>query len=124
VSTFGDDVTALLDRTREVDIETRSAKGEIHHVTIWIVVVDGAPCVRSYLGAKGRWYRELLARKTGALVVGTRRLPVRPARVRSDELIRAVSAGFRRKYPRSGSSLAAMVRREVLDTTLRLEPAE
>lgn len=121
---FAADALEVLRRTREVDIETRSAGGKTHRVTIWVVVVDGAPYVRSYLGARGRWYRELLARKDGALVVGRERLAVRPARVRSTALIRAVSDGFRRKYSRSGSSLQAMLRSEVLDTTLRLMRAE
>ncbi len=122
MSPFPDDVLALLDREREVHVETRSASRKKRGVIIWIVVVDGAPYVRSYLGERGRWYRELLARKEGALVARGRRIAVRPARVRSPELIRAVSDGFRTKYARSGSSLEAMVRREVLDTTLRLEP--
>jgi len=86
------------------------------------VVVDAAVYARSYRGKRGRWYRELLARKEGTLVAKGKRIDVRPAQVRSAALIRAVSDGFRKKYPRSGSSLEAMVRRDVLDTTLRLEP--
>ncbi len=35
-------------------------------MTIWIVVVDKVPYVRSVRGAKGRWYRELTARNEGA----------------------------------------------------------
>ena len=123
MSAFAADLVALLDTTKQVDIETRSAKGTKHSVIIWVVVVDGAVYARSYLGKRGRWYRELLAHKAGTLVARGRRIDVRPARVRSDDLVRAVSDAFRRKYPRSGSSLEAMGRKEVLDTTLRLEPA-
>ncbi len=122
MSAFPEELVNRLDLTREVEIETRSAKGARHSVTIWVVVVDDAPYVRSYLGKRGRWYRELLARKDGALVARGKRVRVRPARVRSPEIIRAVSDAFRKKYRTSGSSLEAMVRRDVLDTTVRLEP--
>src|SRR5207245_1935281 len=81
VSPFPEDTVALLDTTREVDIETRSTKGTQHSVTIWVVVVDGAPYVRSYLGKRGRWYRELMARREGALVARGKRVRVRPAQV-------------------------------------------
>jgi hypothetical protein len=36
--------------------------------------------------------------------------------------IRRTSDGYRKKYPKSGS-LDSMLRRSVLETTLRLEPA-
>jgi hypothetical protein len=123
MSAYAASVVDLLDATKEVDIETLSAKGTTHSVIIWVVVVDGGVYARSYLGKRGRWYRELLARKEGTLVAKGKRIDVRPAQVRSAALIRAVSDAFRKKYPRSGSSLEAMVRRDVLDTTLRLEPA-
>jgi hypothetical protein len=111
---------ALLDRTREVEIETRSRSGAVHRVIIWVVVADGVPYVASYLGRRGRWWRELLARGDGALLVGRRRIPVRPHRVRSPATKRVVSQAYAAKYPRS-QSLVAMQQREVLDTTLRLE---
>ncbi len=89
---------------------------------IWIVVVDGEPYVRSVRGSAGRWYRELLAGQHGTLVVQGRRVTVRPARVRSAALVARASEAFREKYRASGS-LASMLRREILDTTLRLEAA-
>ncbi len=90
---------------------------------IWIVVVDGVPYVRSVRGPAGRWYRELLARGDGAVVADGKRVPVRGAHDSSPRAIEAVSGALRRKYPRSGASLASMLRTEVLDTTVRLEPA-
>jgi hypothetical protein len=116
-----EDVLALLERTREVEIETRSSDGARHRVVIWVLVIDGTVYVASYRGPRGRWWRELLRAGEGALIVGRRRVPVHPHRVRSEETKRAVSSAFGRKYARSGSSLAAMQTREVLDTTLRLE---
>jgi hypothetical protein len=111
-----------LDVAKEVEIETRSEKGETHRVTIWIVVVDGAPYVRSVRGKTGRWYRELIGRGEGALHIGSRRVGVTAQHVRATTLIDEVSAGFWRKYTKSGS-LFSMLRLAVLDTTLRLEPA-
>jgi hypothetical protein len=106
----------------EVDIETRSAEGNVHKVTIWIVVHDGAPYVRSVRGKTGRWYRELTARKEGVIHIGSRKVPVRPLAVKSPETIDQVSAAFWRKYPKTGP-LFSMLRLATLDTTLRLDPA-
>lgn len=116
---------AVLDRfdtERVVDIETRSARGTKHSVPIWIVVVDGVPYVRSYLGPRGRWYRELLAQGEGAVLADGKRTRVRATHDRSAKAIAAVSAALRRKYSRSGQSLKSMLRDDVLDTTVRLEP--
>ena len=110
------------DSTKIVDIETRSAKGTKHSVPIWIIVVDGVPYVRSVRGPQGRWYRELLARGDGAVVAGGKRVPVRATHDSSPKVIEAVSGALRKKYPRSGQSLASMLRDDVLDTTVRLEP--
>ena len=111
----------LLDRTREVDIETRSPKGTRHRVPIWVVVDGEDVFVRTYRGKTSRWYRELLATQ-GALLVNGKRYPVKASRADDPDSIRRTSAGYRRKYARSGS-LDAMLRRPVLPTTLRLEPA-
>jgi hypothetical protein len=122
VATFPELLLQRMDVAKEVQIETRSAAGEVHTVVIWIVVVDGAPYVRSVRGKRGRWYRELLARNEGVVHLGSRRVPVRPARLSATSAIDDVSAGFWRKYTKS-ASLFAMLRLAVLDTTLRLEPA-
>ena len=119
---FPDLLLQRMDVAKEVDIETRSPEGKVHRVTIWIVVVDGIPYVRSVRGKRGRWYRELVAETDGALHVGSRRVPVRPQAVRETELIDDVSAALWRKYAKN-SSLFSMLRLVTLDTTLRLEPA-
>lgn len=111
-----------MDVAKEVDVETKSPEGKVHRVTIWIVVVDGVPYVRSVRGTRGRWFRELVSRKEGALHVGSRRVPVRPTKVRPQELIDEVSAALWRKYPKT-ASLFSMLRYVTLDTTLRLDPA-
>lgn len=119
---FPDLLIARFDGAKEVDIETRSPEGNVHTVTIWIVVHDGAPYVRSVRGKKGRWYRELVARKEGAIHVGSRKVAVRPWAVSSTEVIDQVSAVLWRKYEKN-SSLFSMLRLATLDTTLRLDPA-
>lgn len=119
---FPDLLLRRMDVAKEVEIETLPEAGAAHRVTIWIVVVDGAPYVRSVRGKKGRWYRELLARNEGVLHVGTRRVAVRPVHVRETSMIDEVSAAFWRKYAK-GASLFSMLRLAVLDTTVRLDPA-
>jgi hypothetical protein len=121
-ATFPDLVLERIGVAKEVDIETRSREGKDHQVTIWVVVVDGIPYVRSVRGPKGRWYRELMERKEGALHVGSRRIAVRPSRVRSPEMIDEVSAAFWRKYAKT-ASLFSMLRLATLDTTTKLDPA-
>jgi len=86
------------------------------------MVVDGVPYVRSVNGPAGRWYRELLAQGDGAVVVAGKRVPVLATKDSSATAIEAVSEALRRKYPRSGQSLQSMLRPDVLDTTVRLDP--
>jgi len=107
---------------REVDIETTSARGAVHRVVIWIVVVDGVPYVRSVRGPKGRWFREFLAKGEGAVHVGARRIPVRATRVTDPVETARVSEAIQEKYDRPRASVVAMVRDEVLATTARLDP--
>jgi hypothetical protein len=114
-------IFALLDRTREVDIETRSTTGKVHRVIIWVVVIDGTVYVASYRGKTGRWWRELTGRKEGVLIAGRKRSPVRAHRVRSAVTRAAFSEAIGEKYRPSRSSMLAMQQPEVLDTLLRLE---
>jgi hypothetical protein len=124
MATFPPAVLKSFDETKVVDIETRSAKGTKHQIPIWIVVVDSAPYVRSVRGPAGRWYRELLASGDGAVVSGGKRVPVRATKDSSAKAIEAVSEALRKKYARSGQSLQSMLLSNVLDTTVRLDPAK
>ena len=124
MATFPPAVLKSFDETKVVEIETRSEKGTKHLIAIWIVVVDGVPYVRSVRGPAGRWYRELLARGDGAVVAAGKRVPVRATKDSSAKAIEAASAGLRKKYARSGQSLQSMLRANVLDTTVRLDPAK
>jgi hypothetical protein len=118
---FPKDTLALIDRTGEVDIETRSPKGSTHSVPIWIVVDGDDVFIRAVRGPTSRWYRELVA-DPGALVVKGKRIPVRALVARDGVSVTRASDGYRKKY-RKGGSLDSMLVPAVLPTTLRLEPA-
>lgn len=117
----------LLERLRseiEVEIETRRAADAPPHRTIIWVVVDAHDriLIRSYRGAGARWYREATSGTPTALVVGDEIVAVSVEHARDAERIRACSAELERKYA-GDPSTPAMVRDEVLDTTLELHPA-
>jgi len=120
---FPVDVVERFDRTKTVEIETQSPAGTKHSVPIWIMVVDGVPYIRCVRGSRGRWYRELLARGEGGVVAGGKRVPVKATHDSSPKAIESVSEALRRKYRGSGQSLQSMLRADVLDTTVRLDPA-
>jgi hypothetical protein len=124
VSGFAPDDAALLRGARTVAIETSAEPGKpVHRAIIWILVDDdGRTFVRSWLGERGRWYRELVTNPTGAVHVRERRIPVR-ARIADAAGIQACSRLLRAKYRASRASLMSMLRDEVLPTTLELEPA-
>ena len=120
---FEPDAAAPMREARTVEIETSAGPGTpAHRATIWIVVgEDGRVFVRSWLGKRGRWYRELVANPEGAVVFGGRRIAIRAVPV--DEAgVSACSRLLRAKYRSSRESLQSMVRDEVLGTTLELVP--
>ena len=119
--TFPKATLALLDRSHEVDVETRSPKGTAHSVPIWVVVDGDDVFIRTYRGPKSRWYREILA-GPGALVVNGKRIPVRAIAAADSASVKSASDGYRKKY-RTGGSLDSMLIPAVLPTTVRLEPA-
>lgn len=121
-ATFSAAVLKRFNETKIVDIETRSAKGTKHSVPIWIVVANGVPYVRSVRGPRGMWYRRLVARGEGVIVAAGKRTKVKAKHDRSKKAIEATSEALRKKYKTSGASLASMLRADVLDTTVRLEP--
>jgi hypothetical protein len=119
---FDTDTLARLRDANEVDIETRWAGGEAHRATIW-VVVDGSDrvLIRSWRGARARWYREAIAAGSAALIVDDSTLPVRVERATDPARTDACSEELLATY--SGDSAArSMVRDEILDTTLELHP--
>jgi hypothetical protein len=113
----------LLRKTREVRIETsRGEEAPRHRTIIWVVVDDAdRVLVRTYLGPGSRWYREALASGRARLIVADRTVECRVERAADADRVQACSDGLRAKY-RRGASLEAMLRDEVLSTTLELHP--
>ena len=118
------EVLDALDGTDEVHVETsRDASSPKHETVIWAVVVDGDVFVRSVRGEKGRWYREASANPDVTLRVNDRRVPVRAVPETDARTIERVGEAIREKYGASyPGPTAAMLREEVLATTLRLLP--
>jgi hypothetical protein len=123
VTAFPEIVLEAFRVKHEIEIETTSPEGKFHRVIIWVVVVDGAPFVRSVRGAKGRWFRELMREGVGAILIGRRRVPVRATKVTDEAANARVSDAIQDKYDRPRASVMAMIRPEVLATTARLDPA-
>ncbi len=101
-------------------IETRSG-GRVYRTVIWLVVDDDDVLVRSVRGLGGRWFQRALADPEVSLRVGDTRFRFSAIAASDPETIERMSEGLRRKY-RKGRSLDSMLRPQVLETTLRLEP--
>jgi hypothetical protein len=90
-------------------------------VVIWVVVENGDAFVRSWRGARGRWYQDLAAGGHATLEFAGRRLPVQAVPARDVASTERASREILRKY-RHSSHAQEMVRAEIVPTTLRLEP--
>lgn len=112
-----------LDAELETEIETFRPDGSARRTIIWVLVDGDDVFVRSWKGDRGYWYQSATEPDARvALIVDGRALPVSVHPATDAESIERCSAALRRKYARD-DSLDGMLRREVLGTTLRLEPA-
>jgi hypothetical protein len=112
----------LLDATQEIEIETQAPDKAARKTVIWVVVDDNEVFVRTYLGAGSRWFRDVEANPAVAIHVGGKRIPATAIPATDPDAVERTSAGFLRKY--AGDPAAkVMVKPDILDTTLRLEPA-
>lgn len=120
---FPPDTLELLRKTQEVEIETVAADGvTAHRTVIWVVVDDsGRALIRSYFGTVARWYREALARSSVTVHIGRHHIAATALVATDDDRISAASSGYRAKYP-DDPATPAMVKPEVLSTTLELVP--
>jgi len=120
---FEEEKIQHLAQTDEVVIETRfSPQAPIHHTPIWVVVEENNVYIRSYRGNAGRWYREITAFPFATLSVNGEQWAVHAVHVTDEATIARVSYALLQKYLTS-SYASSMVRDEILETTLRLEPA-
>ena len=114
--------TDELDAAKEIEIETRRpGRDEPRRTIIWVVVDDGEVFVRSWRGDTARWCREIVADPEAAVIVDGTSTPVLATPATDPDSVERTSAGLRRKYA-GESEVDAMVRAEILPTTLRLEP--
>lgn len=120
---FDAETIQLLADSREIQIETsQHADARHHRTTIWVVVDDqGRALIRSVDGASARWFREAVANPNVTVHVGDREIPATAVLASDDERIEAASRGYRGKYGRSRSA-ESMLARDILSTTLELEP--
>jgi hypothetical protein len=109
-----------LHQTDEVLIETRVGK----RLPIWVVVVGEHAYIRSVRGIEGRWYQALLGGTEARLHAGATNWTIRAEQVSDQHEIDRVSDALKAKYEsRWGQPTAAMLRPEVLHTTMRIGPA-
>jgi hypothetical protein len=119
MTNFDADILSELRDLREVAIRTE--KHPKNAVVIWVVVADDQLLVRSVRGTKGRWYRDLAEGGPATLEFAGRRLAVQAVPERDPGAVDRASQEYLRKYQPSPYA-QAMVKSEVLPTTLRLEP--
>jgi hypothetical protein len=118
MTNFDADTLGALRELREVGI--RTDKHPSSAVVVWVVVADDGVFVRSFRGAKGRWYKDLAGGGPATLEFGSRRLAVQAVPANAAAIGQA-SREYLRKYG-PGPYATAMVQPEILPTTLRLEP--
>src|SRR5438034_9088742 len=83
------------------EVAIRTEKHPKSAVVIWVVVADDEVFVRSWLGAKGRWYRDLAAGGPASLAFAGRRLAVQAIPARDPEAVARASREFLRKDQRT-----------------------
>lgn len=118
---FDTETLEQLDSTKEVHIETHEGSRTFRTI-IWVMVDDGEVYVRSVRGEDGEWYQRTLADPNVALLAGDDRIPAVAVPAPDPETIERVNQALRDKY-QPGKSLDAMLRSEVVGTTMRLDPA-
>jgi hypothetical protein len=119
---FSEEDLASLERAEEVEIETQGPGQAARRAVIWVVVDDGEAFIRTYKGPDSRWYRDAMANPAVAIHVDGRRIPATAIPATDPDSIERTSSGYLRKYARDRAT-QAMLAPDVLETTLRLEPA-
>ena len=123
MDSFAPDVVAAFDSANTVDVETVGRRtGRQRRTTVWVVVSDGVPYVRSEYGDAGQWYRNALVEPTVKVHLGGRAVDAVATRVDDAATQTAVSDALREKYRRS-SAVGVMVDPAVEPMTLALAPA-
>jgi hypothetical protein len=110
----------------EVEMQVPGSDGSTTSRPIWIVIVDGVPYVRSYLGQRGKWWQRVRRDRQGVLEVGRTQVPFAAKQLAAQELEgelnRRVSQAYKEKYGRRWPQDAQTMVGRVASTTLSLEP--
>src|SRR4051812_10557270 len=120
---FDHHTLVLLAEADEIEMRTPRGDGTASSRPIWVVVVDGAPYVRSYAGERGAWYQH--ARRDGRAEIGVdgETLAVRPVPAAGEADERVAAACHDKDGRRSPGPTEAMVTLPVVATPVRLDPA-
>ena len=116
---FNAETLRSLHEEREVRI--RTAAHPKSAIIVWVVVAGEDVFVRSVYGVLGRWFRDLATGGQATLEFGGRQLAVQAVPESDRDAVRRASDEYLRK-DRPSPYAEAMVKTEVLPTTLRLEP--
>jgi hypothetical protein len=119
MANFDQETLRKLHDCQEVTIRTTKHPGS--PVIIWVVVSGTEVFVRSVRGAKGRWYRDLATGGAATLEFNGEQVAVQAVPTTDALSIERASQKFLLKY-QSSPYAASIVRPEVLETTLRLDP--
>lgn len=93
----------LLDELATAKIIGIRAGTEHRYTGVWIVVVEGRACVRSWNDKPTGWYRTFQAEPLGSMQLAGREIAIRARRVRSERLRDAVTEAYAEKYHTKGS---------------------
>lgn len=116
---FSADDQRQLAQTDEVHVAFRQGQ----RIPIWIVVDGDSVYVRSVRGPAGKWYQALSDGKPLTLFGPASEWSISGQHVTDVAEITRVSEAISRKYqPRWPGPTAAMLRSEVLPTTMRVQP--
>jgi hypothetical protein len=96
---FPSRMTKAIDEIKYLKIRS----GDHRFIRVWVVVVDGRVCVRSWNDKPKGWYRAFLDEPQGDIVVDEREVVVRAVPVRTAALNDAVDAAYGAKYTTKAS---------------------
>ncbi|HSP16692.1 MAG TPA: DUF2255 family protein [Thermoanaerobaculia bacterium] len=98
---FDDDVLAAIGKSMALGIRAGTEQHRV--IGIWAVVVEKRVFVRSWTLKTRGWYRTFLSEPRGTIKIGTKEIPVRAVRTRSERLKSAVDRAYAAKYHTPGS---------------------
>jgi hypothetical protein len=76
---------------------------EHRYTGVWVVVVEGRVCVRSWNDKPTGWYRAFLAQPRGSIRLAGREIAIRARRLRGERLRDAVTQAYATKYDTKAS---------------------